>query len=118
MLHTPMALLRFVARASLNAVGGGILGDFAIDVIPDIARDVWKHWSAGKTPPQMHAELQALAQAPPAEVREAARQAAAEAAPELNLEMRERLADYVAQVPALVRRTLRRPSDPSGATVP
>jgi serine/threonine protein kinase len=75
----------------------------------------------------MRAELQALARASPAEVRAEADAAIAEvsaaAPPEVQLELArpevgQALVGYLAQVPGSIRRSLRRPRDPSGTTIP
>src|SRR2546423_6117176 len=52
---------RCVARASLNAVGFGVAGDFAVDVLPEMARRVWGWWGAGRPPAQLRDELAAVA---------------------------------------------------------
>src|SRR5262249_11440969 len=62
-------------------------------------------------------EIRALAQASHKEIVQEADAAAAEAgAP--STEVRKLLAAYLAQLPAAIRRDLRRPSDPTGTTVP
>jgi formylglycine-generating enzyme required for sulfatase activity len=116
-MRTPLALLRFVAKASLNALGGGVAGDFAVEVLPDLARDVWRWWGAGKPPEQLRDEAQAVAALPDAEARAAAEQVAEEEAAGQPTEVRRRLADYLAQVPAAIRQSQRRPADPSGRTL-
>jgi serine/threonine protein kinase len=115
-MHAPNALLKFVAKAMLNAVGGGVVADLVLDVLPAVARDVWEWWGRGRTPEQQRDELQALAGASPPAVRQAVAEVIAEVAP--NRPPGDRLADYLGQVPAAVRQSLRRPSDPSGKTVP
>jgi hypothetical protein len=47
---TPFALLKFVAKAALNVAGFGVAGDLAVEVLPDVARDVWEWWGKGKKP--------------------------------------------------------------------
>src|SRR5262245_50481425 len=111
-MQTPLALLKCIAKASLNAVGGGFLGDVVVDVIPAVAGDVWKWWRPDRDEEAMRAELQALAQAPAEEVRQAAAEVAREVAGDRLPEVREELAVYLTQVPAMIRRSLRRPSDP------
>ena len=37
MMRTPFLLLKFVGKALLNVVGGGIAGDLLIDTLPDMA---------------------------------------------------------------------------------
>src|SRR6516162_3065754 len=61
-MQAPSALLKFVAKAFLNAVGGGVAGDFAVEVVPDLARDVWKWWGKGRPEEQLREEVQELAQ--------------------------------------------------------
>ena len=64
-MSIPLVLLRFVGKAALNYVGFGIAGDFTIDVLPGIAKEVWKCWSPGIDESRRRAELQALAQGLP-----------------------------------------------------
>jgi formylglycine-generating enzyme required for sulfatase activity len=116
-MRTPLALLRFVAKAGLNALGGGLAGEFAVEVLPDLARDVWRWWGDGKAPEQLRDEAQAVAALPDAEARAAAEQVAAEEAADQPTEVRRRLADYLAQLPAAIRQSQRRPADPTGRTL-
>jgi hypothetical protein len=117
-MHTPFAILKAIGKALLNAVGGGIAGDIAVEVLPDIAQDVWNWWKKERTPEQQRAELQALAQAPPAEVRQAVAEAVAEVAGDAPAEVQVHLSRYLSEVPSAVRRSLRGPADPTGATGP
>ena len=63
-------------------------------------------------------ELQQLAQAPADQVRRAAAEAVQQAAGDQPREVQVALTAYLTQVPAMVRRVSRRPSDPTGKTVP
>ncbi len=116
-MKTPSALLKFIAKALLNAVGVGLLGDVVVDVLPDVAEDVWKWWNKGRPPAALEKEVEALAQMPDAELREQAEQIAAEEAGNRPAPLRRELADYLAQVPDAIRRSRRSPADPSGRTV-
>jgi len=116
-MQTPFAILRVVGKALLNAVGGGVAGDIVIDVLPDVAQDVWAWWRKEGTPEQGRAALQALALAPPAEVKAAVQQVVAEVAGDRPIEEQLRLERYLTQVPAAVRQSLRRPSDAAGASL-
>jgi hypothetical protein len=91
----------------------------------DVAVDTWQEHRQGragepaaKPEAALAGELQGLAQAPAGQVRrevaEAVQQAAGDQPPELQLA----LSSYLTQVPAMVRRVSRRPSDPTGTTVP
>jgi hypothetical protein len=55
--------------AFLKAVGGGFAGEVACEILPEVARKVCDWWAGGKTPEQRRAEVEALAQARPAEAR-------------------------------------------------
>jgi formylglycine-generating enzyme required for sulfatase activity len=116
-MQTPIAILRVVGKALLNAFGGGLAGDVVIDVLPDVAQDLWAWWRKERTPEQQRADLEALARAPDAEVREAAQQVALELAGDRSIEEQIRLSCYLSQLPAAVRRSLRRPED-AGAELP
>ncbi|MHB1422601.1 MAG: bifunctional serine/threonine-protein kinase/formylglycine-generating enzyme family protein [Gemmataceae bacterium] len=112
-------LLRCLAKAVVKhgvkflfnlAPGGGAVYEFAVDVVEDYRRDSRED--------SLRAELQALAQAPAEQVHlqvEADVQAVAADQP---AEVRQALIAYLTQVPAAIRRSLRRPSDPTGTTVP
>ena len=117
-MKTPSALLKFIAKAVLNVAGGGFLGDLIVDILPDVAEDVWKWWNKGRTPAALDREVATLAQTPAAELRQQAEQIAAKEAAGRPAAVRQKLAAYLAQVPAAIRRSQRRPDDPSGRTVP
>src|SRR5262249_13379142 len=84
----------------------------------DLAMEVWDSWGRSADEQQRRAELEALACAPPAEAKAAAARLAQEEGATLPEPQRGQVADYLAQAPAVVRRSLRRPSDPTGRTVP
>src|SRR5262245_60408460 len=114
----PAVLLKFVAKAALNYVGFGIAGDLAVDVLPEIAQDVWEWWQKDRDQAQMRAELQQVVEAPLAEIREQVKAIAAEVAADRPPEVQQALAGYLSQVPGTIRRSLRRPADPTGRSVP
>jgi len=62
--------------------------------------------------------LQGLAQAPAEEIRQQAQAVAVEVAAGQPLAVQLQLATYLMEVPAVVRRSLRRPEDSTGTTVP
>jgi serine/threonine protein kinase len=64
------------------------------------------------------ADLEALVQAGQGEVRQAAEAVAAQEAADQPAEARLALTSYLSQMPASIRQSLRRPSDPGGATAP
>ena len=115
---TPLILLKFLAKALGNAFGGGIAGDLLVDVLPEVAKDVWEWWSKGRSTEQCRAEIEVVAQAGAEEVRQQAAEIVKEVMPDKPLEVRQAVEMYLNQVPASIRRSLRRSSDPTGTTVP
>ena len=114
-VQTPFILLKLVAKALGNAIGGGIAGDVIVEVLPGLAKDVWDQWKKDRNGDQRRTEVEAIVQAgrkrPTAspDCREAR-----DKAPEI----RQMVAIYLNEVSDCIRRSLRRPSDPAGKTVP
>jgi formylglycine-generating enzyme required for sulfatase activity/serine/threonine protein kinase len=111
------AFLRFVTKAALNYVGFGVAGEFVAEALPEMARDVYRWWARDKNQNQLRADVQALAGLSDEEARDLAGLAVADEAgfrPEM---LQLSLITYLAQVPAAVRQTQRRPADPTGRTV-
>jgi formylglycine-generating enzyme required for sulfatase activity len=116
-MRAPLAFLKFVAKAALNYVGFGVAGDLAVEVLPDVARDVWEWWGKGTPAVQLRDEVQAVGQLSEPEALRLAAQAVTEEAKQQPPQQRDQVAVWLAQVPAAVRATQRRPADPSGRTV-
>ena len=112
-MSAPLALLRFVAKSALNVVTGGVGGDFL-----DMCHDLWNGWGKGRSEQQRKADVEALVQAPPAEVQKQAREAAREVARDQSPDVQFQLESYLNQVPAVARQSLRRREDPRGHTLP
>jgi serine/threonine protein kinase len=110
--------VKFIAKAPINAATFGLAGDFAIDVLPDVARDLWAWWAKDQSEPERRADLEALAQVPADQMRREAEAAVAEVAVGKPPEIQQALIDYLTQLPGSVRQSLRRPADPSGTTLP
>ncbi len=116
-MRSPLAVMRFVARAALNAVGMGVAGELAVDVLPELARDVYKWWAKDAPQEQLRQEVQAVAQLPPLEAHQLALEAVAAEAGDKGEAARRTVAAYLEMIPLAVRQSLRRPEDPSGKTV-
>jgi serine/threonine protein kinase len=117
MMRSPLAFFRFIAKAGLNAVGGGVAGDFAVEFLPEMAKDVWQWWGKDGAEAQLLAEVQNVAQLPPDVARQQAEQAASETAAGQPDTVRQALAAYLTQVPNAIRQSQRRSADPTGRTV-
>jgi serine/threonine protein kinase len=116
-MRTPVTILKIVSKAALNAVGAGVAGDLALEILPDVARDVWQWWAKGHPHEDLRAEVQALAALPDDEAHRLAGEAAADACTLKPESLQLVLTSYLASVPAAIRRSQRRPADPTGRTV-
>jgi formylglycine-generating enzyme required for sulfatase activity/serine/threonine protein kinase len=88
------------------------------EVLFEIATDVYQDYRKDLGEADLRADLQGLAQATPAQVRQVTEQAVAVEATGQPPEVRLALTTYLNQLPATIRQSLRRPSDPGGTTVP
>ena len=91
---------------------------FSSNALPEIANNAWDEWSKEKGAKERRAELEAVAQATGKQLAESVEQVVREVAAGASPDVREALTSYLRQVPAEIRRTLRRPTDPTGTTVP
>src|SRR5262245_52472126 len=110
-------LLRFVCKAALECAGLGFAGDFVAEVLPEMARYVYRWWAKDRPPADVRADLQAVAQTSDEEARRLAARAVAEEAGCQPEELQLELISYLSQLPATIRQTQRRPADPTGRTV-
>ncbi len=112
-------LLRCLGRAVVKNGGKALcsLVPFG-EVAFEIAAAAFEEYRKDHGTAELRADLERLAQAPRDEVHQAAEQAAAAEAAGQPAEISLALVSYLDQVPAAVRRSLRRPDDPAGATLP
>jgi serine/threonine protein kinase len=115
----PFRLLQCLARAAAKN-GVRFLASFVPGgaAVYDIAADALEHYRLDQHEGALRAEVQALAQAPPEQVRREVEGAVKAEAAGQSPEVREALTDYLGQVPDAIRRSLRRPSDATGTTLP
>ena len=113
-MQIPLILLKHVAKALLNHFGGGVAGEFVFG----IAEDVMKAWQRDCDTRARRAELEHIAQATIGEVKLAVAEVVSQVSPDLTEQNRRAITAYLVQIPASIRRTLRRTTDPSGRTVP
>src|SRR5262245_19380474 len=103
------SVARVAVKAGVNAVTFGLGGEL-LDTL-------WQEWSQRADTEQRRQELEALAQMSHQEAGRQAATAVAEEATQQPLELQLVLTSFLTQVPAQVRRSLHRPSDPTGTTV-
>src|SRR4051794_29543911 len=98
-METRYALLRLLAKASLNAFGGGVAGDFAVEVMPAIARDVWGWWSKERDVGQLRHEIEAVGQIPSARIRDEAEAVVLEQLSKAPQDTRDRTISFLTAIP-------------------
>lgn len=109
-----LPLVKVAARSAGNAVGFGFLGD----VLVDVAEEAWSLYSQRGKPAEIELEVQALAQASTNEYHTEVALAVEAISAGQPPAVIQTVESYLKQMPAMVRRTWRRPSDPSGRTLP
>src|SRR5438874_8872745 len=114
-VHFLRCVGKAVAKHGLRSLAGLVplgdnLYDIACDALADYRRD--------DADERIRSELQALAQATPDEAKQAAEAVVRQVAADQPPAVQQALTSYLAQVPAAVRQSLRRPADPTGTTVP
>ncbi len=110
-------LLQCIGRAVVKHGCKALLGCLPFGAsLYDIASDALDEWKKHQTDLKRRAELEELAQMTADQVRAQAEQAAA--AVVKSPKEREALAGYLARLPGVVRRSLARPDDMTGRTVP
>jgi hypothetical protein len=103
--------LRCVGRAAVRN-GGKALASLVPfgEVTYEIARDVFDEYRRGPGEADLRADLQALAQAPPDELRQTAEEIAAQEAAGQGAELRLALVSYLDQVSPTIRESLQQPA--------
>lgn len=116
-----MSWFRSVAEAMVKYGSKALAGSVPYgEVLLDVVKDLWEKY---RKPRQgaggnLVADLQAVAAAPAAANQKSIVQAVQDVAGGQPPEIKKALTEYLAQAPYAIRRSLRRPSDPSGTSVP
>jgi hypothetical protein len=111
--------LRCAARAVARHAGKLLFSLVpGVEAVYEIAADICHDYRQEQQQDELRADLQALARAPQDELNRQVREAVQAEAAHLPPEAQQRLAGYLSQVPTMIRRSLRRPQDPAGTTVP
>ena len=92
--------------------------DFVAGALPGLTQKIWTNWKSRRSEEECLEELEALANAPPAGLGKAAKAVGEEVAAGEPKAVRSAIEAYLRQIPATVRRYLRRPSDPTGKSMP
>jgi serine/threonine protein kinase len=112
-------LAKAVAKHGVKFVCGLVPGGEAIyEIATATLEDYLKDYHGDGPEHALRAEVQALAQAPAEQVRQEVQAAVQAGAAGLPADEQQQITAYLTQVPAMIRRSLRRPSDHTGTTVP
>jgi serine/threonine protein kinase len=111
-----LLLLKGVGKASLPLLTGGTSS--LVEIGSAVAVEVWEWWGKRMQEKERRAELESLAQATATELRKAVKEVVGEVAGGASAADKSRLESYLMAVPAQIRRTLRRPADNQGRTIP
>jgi hypothetical protein len=112
-MKAPLAIIKFIAKSALNAVSGGVGGDFL-----DMCHDIWSSWGKDRNAQQRKADVEALVQAQPEDVNQQVKDVVREVAGDRPADVQLQLEAYLNQVPEVARRSLSRHGAPLGRTVP
>ncbi len=123
MKRTKSALMKWMARSLVRLIPMGESAvDFTTDVLPTMSEEVYGWWTGKAGPEERREELESLVQADKLEVQSAVDAALEDAAQEsgvpIDPEKRDKMKRYLEQVPDAIRRSMRRPGDSHGRTVP
>jgi formylglycine-generating enzyme required for sulfatase activity len=116
-MRSPLALLHVFAKAASNAIGGEVAGDVVVEVLPDVARDVWDRWGKGRPEAELRDEIQEVARLSPEQAREQASLVLTEEASGVGEPVLKLVRALVARVPATMQASQRSITDPTGRTV-
>ena len=87
-------------------------------ILFDIAKEAFHDWRRSKKEKECIAEIEAVAQAAQEEIRRQSAEVAREEGRELTDDSKLALSLYLSMIPASIKQSLRRPSDPTGTTIP
>lgn len=121
MKRTRSALLKWMARSLVRLIPMGEAAvDFTTDVLPTMSQEVYGWWTGQVDPEDRRKELEELVQADRLEVQSAVEAAIEDAAGDGPIDpgKRDQIKRYLEQVPDAIRRSMRRPEDSRGRTVP
>ncbi len=107
-----------LAKAVVRHSGKLLAGLVGADHVYEIAVDAWEDYRRQDNGNSLRGEVESLAQASPDQVRQEAQAAVAAEGGQLAPQDQQAAVAYLAQIPAMIRRSLRRPSDPGGVSVP
>jgi len=117
-MHAPVTLLRLIGKAVVEIAGDALAGEFVVDLLPEVAHEVWSQWSREQTEPQRRSEVESLIHVPAEELGPVVADIVAELTVDQPPPVCHALDSYLNQVPVTMRHSFRRLTDPAGTNVP
>ena len=121
MHNTGVAFLKIAAKGLLQYFSFGLVPGAVVDGLVDggegLCKDIWDKWGKDRREQERQQAIQAVAQVSAAELRQVVAEVVAEVAADVPNQQAQ-LKSLLFQVQANIRRTMRRPEDPSGTTIP
>lgn len=111
------SFLRFVTKATLNAISGGVIGDFTVDCLPDIATTVYTWWGKKTPGREQRNELEAIAGLDRHKSVDLAKLFVQQEQCGQTPDVQDVVVAYVSMVPAAIRQSQRSRHDVSGKTI-
>ncbi|MBM3651129.1 MAG: hypothetical protein FJX11_25425, partial [Alphaproteobacteria bacterium] len=113
-----MSLFGAIVKSFVKNVGNFASGLVGVPIAGNILVDAWDYWQKETDDRQRKAELEKYARARMDEAVAEALAVVQQEAPQQPADKRAAIVQYLSQVPASIRRSLRRPADHTGTTVP
>jgi hypothetical protein len=113
-----MSLFGAIVKSFVKNAGNFASGYFGVPIAGDIVVDAWDYWHKEADERQRKGELEIYARKRMDEAVAEALAAVQQESPQLPAEQRAAIVQYLSQVPAAIRRSLRRPADDTGTSVP
>ncbi len=117
MARIPTRLMKLVTEALVTGRQDSVLDEGDALLPSEVASHIWQHWTQHSSEEQRQSEIEALAQARWEELQQAAEPLLQDLAAD-NPNVYQTAAAYLLQIPAAIRRRLRRPADAEGHTLP
>ncbi len=116
-MQRPPLLLQLVAKSVLSTVDSSVLDDVTVDINPDVVERIWREWREAASEVEMVADFETLANVSPDQLDNLIQ---ATLPPDSNVssDASQVVAAYLAHLPGAIRREFRRPTYPSGTTIP
>ncbi|MCI0682410.1 MAG: SUMF1/EgtB/PvdO family nonheme iron enzyme [Gemmataceae bacterium] len=110
--------LMVVAQSILDKMDDSLFSDFAVEASTELANEIWTRWSKRSTAAQRRSTLEAVARCSFEQLDELIEGVEKTLGTGANSDLGKLLGNYLHLLPGSIRRRCKRPSQPSGLSVP